>query len=111
MVVSTENRVERYASMLRDKIAKLDAPLNGKTWQEAYDAAAIDFSDHFAYQNEQALAHASGKITSDEARVIYVSLGEVWSESNGGFSNGVDYAMKITITTIVAELIAKRLGR
>lgn len=65
----------------------------------------IDFQEHFAYQNAQAHAHASGKLTMEEAQVAYIALGEVWSESNEGWAKGTDLATKVTVTRLVAELL------
>ena len=70
---------------------------------------ALNFSDHFEYQNLQAQAHASGKISADEARTIYAALGEVMSSKNGGWQPHVDLAMKTTITQIIGELISIRI--
>jgi hypothetical protein len=71
---------------------------------------AIEFDEHFAYQEAQARAHVEGKITPDEAQIVYTSLGEVGSESNGGWAAGTDLPTKVTVTMLMGELIKQRLG-
>lgn len=66
---------------------------------------AIDFQEHFGYQNAQARAHAEGKLTMEEAQVAYIALGEVWTESNEGWAKGADLATKVTVTRMVGELL------
>ena len=66
---------------------------------------ALTFQEHFLYQELQARAHAAGTISRDEAQTIYLALGEVRSERNGGWQPHVDLALKTTITQIVGELI------
>ncbi len=107
-MIDTTNRVEAHAATVREAIAngqKVDGsgPIG--------DTAALDrelaltFEEHFAYQNAQARAHASGLITPDEARTIYRALGEVGSETNGGWARGTDLALKVTVTTVMGQLI------
>jgi hypothetical protein len=103
-----ENRITKYADMVHEKCVKLGQPLNGITWEEAETTLDITFSEHYAFQNEQSRAFASGRINQDEATTVYQALGEVWSEGNGGFREGVDYALKLAITTMVGELLEKR---
>ena len=67
--------------------------------------ARVDFMDHAGYQDAQAHAFAAGRISMDEAQLVYNSLGEVWTEGNGGWKKGVSLARKLTITTMVAELL------
>ena len=66
---------------------------------------AIDFQEHFAYQNQQAQAHAAGRLTPGEAMIIYRALGEVWTSANDGWKKGTDLATKIGVTLAVAELM------
>jgi hypothetical protein len=63
-------------------------------------AMTLTFEEHFAYQNAQAHAHASGKLSLDEAQMIYTALGE-----GGGWPEDTSLAMKITITQLMSELL------
>ena len=66
---------------------------------------AVDFADHAAYQDRQALAHATGKITPAEALTIYNALGEIGCEDNGGWAAETPLATKIIVTQIIGELL------
>ena len=71
---------------------------------------AVDFKDHFDYQQLQANAFAMGKISLRDAQICYISLGEVWSESNGGFSKGTDLATKAIVTQLIGELLSVKVS-
>jgi len=66
---------------------------------------AVTFGEHFAYQNAQARAHVSGKLSTDEAQIIYIALGEVGSQDNGGWASGTDLATKVVVTLTIGQLI------
>ena|SRR3990167_4017003 len=70
---------------------------------------AIDFQEHFAYQNAQARAHAMGLLTPEEAQIIYLALGEIGSEANGGWAQGTDTTTKVVVTRLIGELLEKQL--
>ena len=70
---------------------------------------AISFDDHFAYQNAQARAHAMGLLTPDEAQIVYRALGEVGSDTNGGWANETDTTTKVVVTRLIGELLEKQL--
>ena len=107
MTTATEvNRMANAITRARAKIADLEP--EQVTRLEA--TTAIDFEEHAAYQNAQALAHASGKIRTVEAQVIYLALGECGSADNGGWAAGTDIATKVVVTQAVGELIGARLG-
>jgi len=60
--------------------------------------------EHFHYQEVQARAHVTGRLTHDEAQVIYMALGEVGSATNGGWAAGTDLATKVIVTEVIASL-------
>ena len=101
------NRVEDYAARLRvrfeagDGNRTEDCTPGGSLEQKQ----ALTFEDHFGYQQAQAKACVTGKITTEEAQTIYNALGECVSEANGGWSEHVDLALKVTVTNIVGELL------
>lgn len=70
----------------------------------------VAFDEHFAYQEAQALAHAMGKLSQEDAMVIYRALGEVGSEKNGGWALGTDKATKVVVTLAMHELIQWKLS-
>ena len=69
------------------------------------ESLALEFLEHFRYQQAQAEAHASGKLTTEEAMVVYRALGEEMSTTNGGWQPHVDTALKVTITNLMAQLL------
>tara|TARA_Y100000310_G_C20578648_1_gene761817 strand:- start:677 stop:1000 length:324 start_codon:yes stop_codon:yes gene_type:complete len=105
------NRVTAAIERTRVRIAKLDEPLNGMSWEEAEAVSNISFADHHSYQNTQARAFAGGVISASEAQVCYLALGEVWNDKNGGWAEGVDLATKNVVTQMIGELLGMRLGK
>lgn len=97
------NRIATAVANVRAKMAELDADAVAKLDAEM----AVEFDEHFAFQNAQARAHAMGKITTDEAQVIYIALGEVGSASNGGWASQTDTATKVAVTLAMGELLAR----
>ena len=79
-----------------EELAKLDGEM------------AVSFEEHFRYQQSQAEAHASGKLSTDEAQIVYVALGEVGSSKNGGWAAGTDVFTKVAVTMLMGELLAAR---
>ena len=75
------------------------------------ETVVVNFSDHFAYQERQAQAHASGQLTTDEAQTIYIALGEVGSGNNGGWAEETDLATKIVVTQTISELLSEVVAR
>jgi hypothetical protein len=102
----TANRVEQAAGIVREKLATLPADKVA----QADAGLAIDFAEHFAYQQAQARAHASGKLSAAEAQTVYIALGEVGSDANGGWAAGTDTAMKYAISVLIAKILSDRLG-
>ena len=57
----------------------------------------------FAYQNAQARAHATGKLTTGEAQTVYAAIGE-----GGDWAKDTSLALKLTIQTLMGQLIGGR---
>lgn len=106
MPSTTTNRVAQHVASIRERVAALEPEAAAKLDAEM----AVDFGEHFAYQEAQARAHVSGQLTSDEAMIVYVALGEVGSSANGGWAKDTDTATKVTVTMLMGELIRARLG-
>lgn len=95
IATAVENVRAKLAALDADKVAALDANM------------AVEFDEHFAFQNAQARAHLTGKLTTDEAQIVYVALGEVGSPSNGGWAAETDTATKVAVTLVMGELLAR----
>jgi hypothetical protein len=63
-------------------------------------------ADHFAYQTIQSHAHAAGRITTEEALVVYTALGEV--PAADGWAPGTDLATKVIVTNFLGSLVGIR---
>lgn len=100
----TDNRLTRAIEKARAKLDALDDDARAKV-----DAALnVTAGEHFDYQQAQAIAHASGKLTPAEAQVIYAALGEYRRDGNGGWTEGTDTATKYVCTAVIGELVAAR---
>lgn len=99
------NRVAAAVARVREKYDALDGDA-----QAALDAQmAVEFDEHFAYQQQQAQAHAAGLLTTAEAQIVYIALGEVGSAENGGWAAGTDTPTKVAVTMLMGELLQRRI--
>ncbi len=97
------NRVTAHIASLQPRIEALTPEA-----REKLDASmAVEPFEHFAYQEAQARAHAMGKLTADEAMIVYTALGEFPSQSNGGWTTDTDLATKVTVTMLIGELMRR----
>ena len=102
----TSNRLALAITSVQARVDALDAAK-----RDALDASmAIDAMEHFAYQEAQAHAHASGILTVDEALLIYNALGEIMSSDNGGWQPHVDTATKCIVTQVIGELVKAKIA-
>jgi hypothetical protein len=97
--------IQKMSDQIRDA-KKKDPSLDLEKLEAALD---ITYEDHFEYQKTQSMAHALGKITTDEAHVIYKALGEGYTEANGGWANHTNFPTKLACTKIIEELLKMRL--
>jgi hypothetical protein len=95
------NRISSAITQIESRLEKLDESDRNKLERDM----SVTFQEHFAYQTAQARAHAMGRITYDEAQIIYASLGEIGSDNNGGWSEGTTLAAKVAITSVMFDLI------
>jgi len=106
------NRLEFRIAHARDCIARRVRIDNGEPLPIGIDLVAFERGldntalEHFAFQEAQARAHASGRLTTDEAQIIYMALGATGSA--GGWAKGTDLATKVIVTEVIAELLARR---
>lgn len=101
------NRIEAAAARRRAQLAtglKTDGTpitVSLAAIEKEQDLTHIEW---FGYQNAQARAHATGKLSTAEAQTIYMALGgEVMSTS--GWSSSTDLALKLTIVQVMGELM------
>lgn len=111
--LTADNRVLRSIEATRRAIAsgeKQDGsgPIDPASLAPLEASLAVTFEEHFAYQNAQARAHALGRITTAEAQTVYVALGEVGSDENGGWAAGTDLATKVVVTNLMLQLVGLR---
>ena len=67
---------------------------------------SLSFEEFFAFQTAQSQAFASGRLTEDEAQLIYNSLGgEIHSSEEDGWPKETSLATKLVITQVCAELM------
>jgi len=106
-------RIDARRNALKNKVgigSKAGTPLTDADIERAEAATHIDSAEHNAYQNVQAWGHASGYISEAEAQVIYIALGDVGSQANGGWRAGTDLATKLVVIQVITELFKIRLG-
>ena len=94
--------IERRREQLARGVKPDGTPITGDM-EAAERSLDNTFADHAAYQTAQSRAHATGKITTDEAMTIYMALGEV--PAADGWAAGTDLATKIVVTQVIGELI------
>lgn len=98
-----------YIAMIQARFALLDEDV-----ARDVDAKATidDAQEHFSYQQAQSQAHASGVISTEDAQIVYMALGETYAgeDSNGGWQPHVSTAAKVAILKLMEELISLRLA-
>ena len=104
---------DRIAAAVATHQAKIDSlngvGLNGMPLSEFEDTLDLTFEEFVAFQNQQTRAHASGRITTDEALTVYRLLGGEChaGNGNGGWPKGVTLAGKMVVTRLMAELMSR----
>ena len=94
--------IERRRAQLAAGIKPDGSPLTGDT-AKVERSLRNSFAEHAHYQDLQARAFVTGKLTQEEAQTIYHALGA--TPSPDGWAQGTDLAAKIIITQIMAELM------
>jgi hypothetical protein len=101
----TSARLQAYISEMQEKLDNLTE--EGRAKIEA--SVVITFEDHFQFQQLQAEFHASGMLTPEAAQIIYVALGDSFTETNGGWCKSTTTAKKIAIMKLMEELLNVKL--
>lgn len=96
--IASGQKVDGTGPISPEALAALDSQL------------ANSITEHAAMQNAQASAHALGLISTEDAQIIYLALGEV--PGPDGWAAGTDIATKVVVTQamqqVIGLLIAKR---
>ena len=103
----TANRLTRSYDEVK---AKFDA-LSPEEQASLDTEMAVAFEEHFSFQETQAWAHVSGIIDTDEAHIVYVSLGEVGDPGNGGWASETDTPTKVVVTLLMGQLLRMKIAR
>ena len=104
ILASAERNKQRIQGFI-DKGVDLRGEPIMESLERLDEGMALSFSDHVGYQEAQARAHDSGRITTDEAQTVYLALGEGMSSENGGWQEHVTLPLKLAITQVVGELM------
>ena len=99
---------ERLSGLIASTREKCDA-LSPDELSNLDKGMAVDFEEHFKFQELQSQFHAGGLLTPEAAQIVYNSLGEVGSDSNGGWSANTDTATKVIVTKLMDELLRLQL--
>ena len=109
-MTTIQTNTNRIAAAIGRYNAKIEAMggedatgLNGKRIGDLHADMALSLSEFVSFQNLQAQAHASGRITMGEAQLIYMALGG--EAYQGDWPEGTSLATKVTITQIMEELL------
>ena len=104
---------DRYVERIKKQSEK-GVALSGKPIEASLvrleQSLALESWEHAQYQQHQARAHASGKLTTEEAQTIYIALGEAMSTKNGGWKSHVKLPLKLAITQTMEELLKAALA-
>lgn len=103
----TANRLTRSYDKVKERFEALDPEVQVSLDSEM----AVSFEEHFSFQETQAWAHVSGILDTDEAQIVYVSLGEVGDPSNGGWASETDTPTKVVVTMLMGELLKAKIAR
>lgn len=101
--------MNRVAAAIQKTQVAVDA-MDDEKRAEVDATFAVSFEEHFAFQQTQAEAHASGILTPEEAQIVYIALGEVGSDSNGGWAEGTSTATKYVVSKLISELLGRKLA-
>jgi len=104
------DRLSAMIEVSREKIKEVEADKPGMA-ANLDKELAVDFEEHFKYQQLQAEFHAAGRLTPDAAQIVYVALGEIGDSDNGGWAAGTDLATKVIVTQLMGELLRLKLAQ
>ena len=98
---------EKLSRMIEVVRVKLDALDDRDAISTLEDTLSVDFEEHFEFQQLQARYHAMELLSPEAAQIVYVALGEVGSDSNGGWASKTDLPTKVVVTQLMAELLQR----
>ena len=107
MIALTGEKLTRMIDTARTKCSALDV----ESLSKLDDGMAVEFDEHFKFQQLQSQYHASGVLTPEAAQIVYIALGDVWSRNNGGWATNTDTATKVVVTQLMGELLTLDIRR
>ena len=99
------NRIAYFVEMAEKNLQSVSSA-EAKALDKTLD---ISFQEHYTFQNQQSAAFAGGKLSEEEAKTIYSSLGQVHTITNGGWAKGTSLAMKGIVTKVICELLEQKI--
>ena len=104
MATAMGNRVTAAIARCEARIQAMGGiAKDGSRLDDLHAKNRLALDEFVAYQNTQALAHATGKISSDEAATVYGALG---GESyHGDWPKGTSLAVKMVVTQLMGDLL------
>lgn len=112
--VQTGNRIAAAIARMQKRLDDMGGEengvgLNGKPLKSLHETNRLSFEDFQGYQNAQALAHATGLISAEEAQIVYTALGgEVFHPD---WAKGTSLATKMVVTQLIGELLKRQARR
>ena len=97
----TAERLSNMIATAREKVGKLSV----SELADLDNGMAVEFDEHYEYQQLQARFHATGMLTPEAAQIVYIALGECGSVNNGGWATNTDTATKVIVTQLMHELL------
>lgn len=98
------NRIEEAIREMRKALGSV-SPVRCESLKKKLDLTLMEFA---SYQDEQAMAHAGGKLSPEEAQTVYVALGRETMGPDGGWPRETDLATRIIVTKLMYELMSLR---
>lgn len=92
------NRIEKAVALVEGKLAAITEDKRATLEK----AMTLDFREHVAYMEANALAYAGNRLLLEESQMVYQALGEGFVD---GWPKDTSLAMKIVITQLMGELL------
>jgi hypothetical protein len=99
----------KWLRMLGQVASKVDA-LEPDAREKLDKAMDIEFMEHFCFQEEKSKAVASELLSVEVGHRIYMALGSLHTEGNGGWAKDTNLATKCLVTQLMHELLDVQLA-
>ncbi len=95
------NRIEAAVALIEQRLATLPAD----KLESLKKTTSLTFDEFFVYQQTQSQAFAGGRLTADEAQIVYTHLGG--EHFDGDWPEGTSLALRIAFTKLMLELLRR----